>query len=276
MGFIGKIQASIFNLGPWFLQARWIAPFTEAVGLVLDGAVEQLVQGLRLGQPLRCDPSALPILSRDRGIRIYETETEDSQRYRLSRFWPLRRQFGTHQGEMRNLQPFFLDRPSLPAIRIVHQAGDGSSATWHTLDEAGIYTVERTTPSNWDFDGVPEKWSRWWCILYTDNLGLAGQPEWDGGTLWDGGAIWDGLFGSPEYDDFVAALREAKAAHSILWGLILCSNAGSFAPSGTAVVNGDGSTTYPVGNWGFPVDPIGGNPTRGAPGSVFVYDLGQG
>lgn len=275
--FIGRLQASISRLSPWFLQGPNLGAFLEAVGLTLDGAVEQLVQGMRLGQPLRCDPSALPVLSRDRRIRIYATEPEDSQRYRLSRFWPLRRQFGTHQGELRNVQPFFLDRPVVPIMRIVHQAGNGSVSTWHTLDEDGVtYSVHRADPSNWDWDGVWAKWSRWWCIIYTDNMGLAAQWEWDGGELWDGGQVWDGLLTSAEVDDIVAALREAKSAHSQLWGLILCTNAGSFDPTGTAVVNANGSTTYPTGNWGLLVDPVTGDPTRGAEGMSVVYDLGPG
>lgn len=272
--FIGTLQASISRLGPWFLQGPNLGALLESVGLTLDGAIEQLVAGFRLGQPLRADPSALPVLSRDRRIRIYATEPEESQRYRLSRFWPLRRQFGTHQGELRNVAPFFLSRAAVPIMRIVHQAGDGSSATWNTLDN--VFAVHRAAPSNWDWDGVWAKWSRWWAIIYTDALGLDAQWLWDGGDLWDGGQVWDGLLTSAEIDDIVAGLREAKSAHSILWGLILCTDPTSFDPTSAAVVNPDGSTTLPAGNWGLLVDPVTGNPTRGAPGMSVVYDLGPG
>lgn len=349
MGFAGFLQQRISNLGPWFLQQRYIGTFLEAVGLTLDGAVESLAQGLRLSQPLRGDSSTLPSMSLDRGIRLYSTEPVASQRYRLSQWWNLRRQFGTHQGEMRNVQPLFL--PNAPVMRIVHQAGDGSSATWHTLDASGVYTVHKHTPSNWDFDGITWKtiggvvtnatntdpieittstvngvvigqqvqiagvlgntaangihfvtaivsstrfeidvagngaytsggtvaanmWSRWWAIIYTDALGLPAQDEWDGGQLWDGGSLWGGLLTSAQADDIVAGLRDAKSAHSMLWGVILATDPASFDPTATATTDPAGWTTLPVGNWGYVIDNVTGDPTR-LPTAVFIYDLQQ-
>lgn len=273
MSFIGVIQQSIANLGPWFVQNRNIGAFLEAVGATLDGGIEQLTQGLRLSQPLRSDSSAQPYQSQDRVIRIYPTEPDESKRYRLSQFWQLRRQFGTHHGEMNNIRPMFL--PATPVTRIVHQAGDGSSATWHTLDAAGTYSVHRQTPSNWDWDGVASKWSRFWVIVYTDQLGLPTPPDWDGGELWDGGAIWDGGLTFEQISDIVSGIKEAKSAHSVLWGLILASDPNSFDPTRVAVTYPDGSTSLPVGNWGYVIDNSTGQPTR-EPSASYPYDLGQG
>lgn len=273
--WIGMVQKLIAELGPWYLQQQHVGSFLEAVGLVLDGAVEQLVDGMRLGQPLRSDVSALPVLSRDRRVRIYETEPEDSQRYRLSRFWQLRRQAGTHQGEMRNVQPFFLPG-ALPVMRIVHQAGDGSSATWHTLASDGSYSVHRAIPSNWDWDGVPTAWSRWWAIVYTDGLDFSdsGPGVWDGDDVWDGDAVWDGTFTDARIADMVDGFRENKSAHSKLWGMILATDPASFDPTASVVVNPDGSTNLPAGNWGFPHDLSTGEPTR-EQSAVYALDLGQ-
>lgn len=269
MSFIGTIQKGISDLGPYFLQGRYIGSFLEAFGLTMDGAISQLTQGLRLSQPLRANSSALPMLSFDRGIRIYPTEPDDSKRYRLSRFWQLRRQFGTHQGEMRNLQPFFL--PATPVIRIVHQAGDGSVSTWHTLAADGSYSVYRADPSNWDWDGVSASWSRFWVIVYTDQLGLPAQPEWDEGQFWDGGDVWDGLLTYEQIQDMAQAVIEAKSAHSHLAGIILATDATSFDPTRVAVVQPDGSTTLPVGNWGSIIDHTTGQPTR-LQSAVFAYE----
>lgn len=44
----------------------------------------------------------------------------------------------TTQGMMRALRAPML---TVPRIRIVHQSGDGSGATWHTLREDGSYEV---------------------------------------------------------------------------------------------------------------------------------------
>ncbi len=268
MSFIGIIQQAIANLGPSFLQQKNVGTFLEAVGLTLDGAVEQLAQGMRLSQPLRCDSSALPVLSYDRGIRTYATEPEASKRYRLSQFWQLRRQFGTHQGEMRNLQPFFL--PYAPIIRIVHQAGDGVSATWHTLAADGSYSVHRQEPSNWDWDGNVGEWSRFWVIIYVDAVGLPAQPTWDGGQLWDGGSIWDGLYTRAQILDMVGAIVDAKSAHSHLAGLIFATDPASFDPTRVPVTNPDGSTTLPAGNWYEIIDHFTGQPTR-LQSAVFAY-----
>lgn len=268
--YIGRIQKAIAEVSPWFLQGKNRGTFLESVGLLFDNSIESFSQGLQLSQPLRCDPSSLPYMSGDRGIRVYPTEPIASQRYRLSQWYQLRRQFGTHVGEMRNLQPFFL--PSTPIIRTVHQAGDGSTSTWHTLDAAGTYTVHRA--ANWNFDGVAAKWSRFWVIVYVDQLGLT-QPNWDGGELWDGGQVWDGWYDTTAIDDMVAAINDAKSAHSVLWGVILAPDPATFDPTASVVVDPDGWSNLPAGNWGYITDPVTGQYTRQI-GASWVYDLGQG
>lgn len=274
MSWVGEFQRALGS-APWFLRNKNIGTFLEATRLVLDGAVESLGQGLRLSQPLRGDASALPVLSRDRGIRLYPTEPEESKRYRLSRWWQLRRQFGTHQGEMRNVQPMFL--PNKPVMRIVHQSNSPTQpvSTWHTLDADGVYSVHRANPSNWNWDGQGVQWSRFWLIVYTDQLGLAAQPEWDEGQLWDGGSIWDGLLTSAQIADIVAGVKDAKGAHSKLWGVILAPDPTSFDPTASVVTDVAGWSNLPNGKWGYPIDNDTGLPSR-LPGAVFAYDLGQG
>lgn len=275
MSFIGAIQKRITALVPWYLRQRHVSTFLEAVALTLDGAIDGGVAAFRLAHPLNCHPSALPTISRDRRLRIYATEPETSQRYRLSRFWQLRRQFGTHAGQMNNLQPFFLDRPALPMLRAVHQSGDGATATWHTLNTDGTYEVHHQTPSNWEWDAHPEQWSRFWVILYVDALALDPPVGWDGGGEWDGGTLrWDELFSDERNADMQAAILEAKACHSALWGLILATDPASFDPTATAVTDPAGWTTLPVGgNWNFPIDNVTGDPTR-LPSASFVFDAG--
>lgn len=274
MSFIGVIQQFVDRVSPWFIRGKNTGAFLQANAIVLDEAIQSLSAGLYLSQPLRCDASALPVLSRDRSIRIYDTEPEESQRYRLSRWWQLHRQRGTHQGELRNLQPVFL--PASPLMRIVHQDGAGGRATWHTLATDGTYSIHKAEPSNWDFDGVPAKWSRWWCILYREAaMGYLDAALWDGGASWDDGTLWDGGPSTEQIADIVSALKEAQSAHSKLWGVIMTSEPASFDPTATAVTDPDGWTSLPVGNWGFAIDNDTGLPSR-PPYASFLFNEGQG
>lgn len=273
--FVGAFQKAIANILVAFLQDANVQRLLQSFGLVEDSALESLAQGVRLSQPLRSDPSALPYLAGDRGITLYSTEPEASQRERLAQWWQLHRQRGTHQGEMRHLHPWFLSEPALPMMRIVHQAGDGSSATWHTLDGAGAYTVHKQTPSNWDWDGVPSAWSRFWLIIYTDQQGFPAQENWDGGADWDEvGKIWDSLYSSAQIADFLAAIREWQSAHSVLWGVILATDPLSFDPTAAPVTDPAGWTTLPAGNWYWTIDPVTGDPTR-LPTCSVVYNRGK-
>lgn len=273
--FVGKIQQFLGTIPPWFVRNTNIGTYLEAFGLSLDTVAESAIQGLRMSQPLRCDESALPILARDRGLRLYASEPVASQRRRLSRWHQLRRQFGTHAGQMRNIQPFFLSHVAVPRIRIVHQSGDGLSTTWHTLEADDTYTWHRATPSNWDWDDNDAQWSRYWVIIYTNTLGLAAQTEWGGADTWDGGQVWDGLLTEAQVADIVGGILEARAPHTKLWGVILATDPAWFDPTASVVVNAAGWSNLPGGNWGAVIDHATGKPTR-QPGATWVYDLGEG
>lgn len=233
------------------------------------------------GQPLQCELDVLPWHARDRGITLYTSEPEASKRRRLAHFRQLHARRGTHRGALEYVQPYFLGEDGtgvLPRMRIVSQDGDGEGAMWHTLTGsadpggAGIYSITRTVPSNWDFDGQPEKWSRWWAILYTAGTILdSGITHWDDGSFWDGGQYWDGISGVV-VADLVSMFLEWHSAHSELAGVILAHDINSFDPAVIAVATAlDGSTSLPAGTWGRLVDPTTGNPTR-LQTATWIYD----
>lgn len=289
-GTFGTFQQSIGRIAVWYLRQRNIATFLEAVGLTLDGATQTLYTGLDLSNPLRCPSSQLPVISADRKIRIYQTEPDASKRYRLAHWRQLRRTFGSHYGEMLNIQPFFLGTDGLgplPTIRIVHQSGFPAAgglprATWHTLAPDGTYSVVRRSTSNWNWDGVASKWSRWWCIIYLPP-GFVDSFNWDSGPsfTWDSGLIWDGV-PAAVFADLFGGLTEAKAAHSRCCGLITTSlqptddipglpGVHPFDPESVSTTNADGSTNLPIGNWGelsYSSGPNIGRHTR-APWATF-------
>jgi len=285
-GWIGALQQLIAGAGPGYLGGSNIGRLVQSLGLTLTQEIEELGQGLRMAQPYRCDPSALPYLARDRGIYTFATEPEDLQRWRLAHFWQAGRQRGTHQGELRAVLPFFAGWATLlPKLKIVHQH-PGGDATWHTLDASAIagtatgaeidaapYTWTRTA-GNWDWDGVPTAWSRFWLIIHIDGLGLPAQPEWDGGQLWDDGEIWDGVFTYDQITDLVAAINMVKSAHSALWGIILATDPASFDPTASPTTDPDGWTSLPAGQWYSTIDPVTGKPTR-LPSCAVVYNRGK-
>lgn len=278
-GFVGTFQRAIQNALVAFLQDKNVQRLVQSFGLVEDDAAESLAQGVRLSQPLRADTSALPYLAGDRGVGLYSTEGDASQRARLAEWWQLHRMRGTHQGELRYVQPFFGDQAALPTMRIVHQAGDGSSATWHTLDAAGAYTVHRATPSNWDWDGVPSAWSRFWVIIYVDGFTFPPASEWDGvwpnTPYWDNASdIWDSLLTYDQVQTVVHAIQEWQSAHSTLWGVILATDPASFDPTSSIVVDPAGWSNLPDGKWYSTIDPVTGDLTR-LPTCVVAYNLGK-
>lgn len=276
MSFLGTIQQALSRVAPYFIQNKNVGRFLQAVAVTLDASLEDLSQGMRLGHPLRCDPSALPVLARDRRMRLYDSEPIASQRYRLAHYLQLKRQFGTHQGQMRNIAPFFLSYDEIPIIKIVFQSGSGDSASWNTLNADNTLTRHKAVPSNWDYDGVTAQWSRYWAIVHVDRLGLAAQALWDGGDIWDaGGVVWDGLFTEAEYSDMIAGIREAQRLGTVLWGMIVTTDPDSFDPETTAVTDATGWTSLPTGNWAWAIDNTTGQPSR-PPAAVFIRDLGPG
>lgn len=268
MTTVGQIQQLVESIGPWFLRNKHIGAFLESMAITYDSAIESLDLGLRLGQPLRCDASALPVLGYDRGIPFYPSESETSKRYRCAHWKQLHRTRGTHIGELQTAQPYFGTTP--PLMRIVHQDGAGASATWHTLAADGSYSKHVATPSNWNWDGTASKWSRFWVICYAPAWALS-QIHYGDGTRYGTGAVYAGASSSQVATDLVNMIRNWKGAHSRLYGYIIATDGSSFDPTATSAALPGGGTTLPIGNWGSPLSLTGGH-TRPS-SAIWIYDL---
>lgn len=247
MSFVGTIQRLAARVGPWFIHSRNIGRFMQAFAIVYDNAITALQQGLALSHPLRCDPSAFPVLSVDRTIRLYPSEPDASKRIRLANWLQHHRRRATHLGELLHSQPYFA--PETPVMRIVHQDGAGDSATWWSIAADGSLSEHKAVPSNWDYDGAAHKWSRFWVILYVP-ASIFSLIHYDDGTLYDEGAVYDGLLTQIALD-ITAMMFESKAGHSRLEAYILATDPASFDPTATAVVSPEGWTTLPISNWGI-------------------------
>jgi hypothetical protein len=265
--YLGVLQRFVSSVGPWFVQGRTLGGLREAFAATFDSAETALEAGMQLSQPLRCDESALPIIAKDRSIPIYPAEVKASQRARLANWLPLHRQRGTHQGELKHLQPYFL--PDRPLLHIVHQTGDGLAAVWHSLSSDGVYSTEIVTPSNWDFDGRSALWSRFWLIVNMPS-GWVNAPQYDVASYWDNCAEgYDGI-DQQEALDIIALAKGWKSAHSRLAGVLVNSGTYPIAPE-NMTVSVDGWTSLPVaGNWKSYVN---SNGTRARnPYVTFLYE----
>lgn len=259
-GYAGKLQQLISGLVTQWLQGPNAGAFLEAIGLTLDVQTQTLITGSRQAHPLRCFSDALPLIGADRGIKEYPTEPEQSYRARLARWRQIKRHTGSHYGQMLNLQPYFLPG-AVPMIRIVHQDGDGATSTWHTLDSSGVYSWHRASPSNWDWDGLYDQWSRFWVIIYVDGIG-DDTALYDDGTVYDDGhTVWGGHLTSEQIGDILAIVNEVSAPHMVCMGLLFVTDPAALDPSGTSVYLPDLSTTYPTGYWYTPANPVTGYPT---------------
>lgn len=266
--YVGAIQQLVANVGPWFLHNPHIGGFLEATALVYDAALQTLDLGLRSGQPLRCDTDALPILGRDRSIPFFPGESVKSKRRRLAAWKQLHRTRGTHIGELRQSQPYFL--PATPIMRIVHQSGGATPiATWHTLAPDGSYSIQRSTPSNWNWDGQTSKWSRFWVILYVPTA-FSSQIRYGDGHRYSDGSVYAGAATSQIAQDMVGMITNWKSAHSALWGYCLATDPLSFEPGSPPSYDSDGWSSLPDGNWGQPLTATGVR-TR-LPTALWIYD----
>lgn len=270
----GPLQRFIASIGPAWIHGPNIGPFLEAVGRVLDDGVQSMYEGILAGNPIYCDADCLPWIALDRGLTVWPTEPEVSQRYRLSIWEELRRSFGTHRGELLNLQPYF--RPgTLPVISIVHQSGDGATATWHRIDARGAesYGCTRAVPSNFTYDSSTFQRSRFWVFI-EQTPEMKSPARYDDGTTYDDGhTVYDGAFTPERIADIVSLILQAKSAHSSLWGVAIVAAGHSLNALGVSAVLSDGSTTYPVGNWYLEADPSTGKPC--VPEYItFIYRAG--
>jgi hypothetical protein len=268
--YTGKIQQAFAGVGPWYMRNKNMQKFLQSFYMVLDESITALQDGVRLGWPLDCDVSALPVISRERGIRLYPTEPEASRRIRLANWLSLHRTKGTNIGQLKHSQPYFL--PDVPVMRIVHQPADESCAVWHTLSATGEYSVYQKTPTNWNYDGQITKWWRIWVICYCPSR-LLETHHYGDGTKYGSTARYASALSTAVARDFLAMINEWDRAGMFLQSYIIATDPASFDPAGDVLTMPDGWTTLPSGgNWSSPLSAAGIR-TR-PPTARWLYDRG--
>jgi len=286
---------------PWFRTARNIGVFYESVGRILDSEAQRALDGrlagivyagaepyaakLADGRRIECQPDALPWHSADRGIKLYPTEGELSQRIRLSQWRQLHAERGTHWGEIRHVRPYFADRVAAgytyPTIAIVHQTNEATPrAVWYQVDPSGARTMRRAATSNFDYDGQPVKRSRWWAFLDMTGTGYTPPETYDSGGIYDtSGWVYDAGGAYPltldAQADIVSMFTDWKAAHSWCAGVILVwpqVGGGAFPTyNATPAQDATGWWSLPNEKWALTYDPSSGLGTR-PPNFIWTLD----
>lgn len=276
MTIIGQTQQAIVNVAVWYLRQKNLARLLEAVGLVLDGAADGMLMGMRLSYPLRCPANQLPVILKDRALPSYTTEPTAGTRERARHWWQLHRARGSHQGEMRHMQYYFLPG-ALPTIHAVHQDGTGTTATWHKLTGAGAYSSSTVTPSNFNYDGQDAKWSRFGVFVDMTGTGIDPGPDYGDGHLYGDGSVYGGGLTPAQTADIVAMIRDWKSARSWLLFVVLVWPPATIDPTATPTQDADGRWSLPNGanTWGVLADPGTGKATRPI-GYQWIYDGGGG
>jgi hypothetical protein len=264
MSLIGLIQGSILRRAPRFIRNKNLGRLLEVAALQIDGALDQLQGGLRQSNPFLCDPEALPIISKDRALPIYASEPDASKRFRLSRWWQLHRERGSHRGEINHTRPYFLGTSgtsTIPVFWIVFQDGNGASATWIKCDASGKFTKHVQTPSNFEYDGQTARCDRFFVFIELRAAGYSLPNTYNDGHTWDDGAVYDAgsttTLTSAMAQDIVQMFLDWHAADTWCAGVAVVWKSGGLDVTDAGTQDASGWWSLPggsgAGTWATPI-----------------------
>jgi len=234
---MANFRQAAWNLSPSRLRtykaARMVYSF---VGLPLDMIAQASKEAVLARFPELCADDALPYHGRDRGIRRGMLEPAESYRARLLLWIESWRGAGVGRAMLDQLAGFLL--PQTTRIRIWTHVG-----VIYSRAADGTLTIERVTPSLWDWDGVTSLWARFWVIFDSfDGVPWSRDGTWNDGEAWgdDPSATW----GSTATIEQVQAIRgiidDWRPAQSVCKNVIV-----NFDPTALEL-----ASPLPDGTWG--------------------------
>lgn len=232
------------SIVPSWLQDRGSAALSVgfrllwSFGVVLDGLLEGLVQGVTAAFPGLGTPTALPLLGRSRGLRRGLAETDASYGERL-RFW--------RRAHRQKGHPFEILRQIRHYLGPVRCRTVDFSGNWHTIAEDGTENWLQL-PGSWNWhSGWTTGWCRFWVIIYPP----ASWEVWPSfyeldPTLWGGNLAGNGWTLGQQIpfsiaEDIRGIVREWKPAHVSVVNIIIAFDPASFDPADAG--------TLPDGEW---------------------------
>lgn len=219
-----SFRDELVNVVPPWLRRSWGARWMYAFGVAMDLLFEFAIEGVSARFPDLAPDDALPLIASDRGLILGFDEPRESKNLRLRRAIDDTKRAGSPYALLEQLAAYFTGHQI--RIGIVTNRG-----TWHVRDEAGNVTVTRLA-GNWDWDGSPARWSRFWVILWPlDGLIEAG-PTIGGAWVIGQPGMTIGTTASPSMVSTVREIvRQWKPAGRRCDRIIIALDPDSFDPA---------------------------------------------
>ncbi len=232
------------------LAPRWLTDGEgELAGLSLDAmkdaVAERLYEALQARLPSLAPADALALMGRDRRIVRGIFDTDAGYGARLIPWLDEWKSAGSPFALLRQLAAYC---GPLPSFRTVDNRGN-----WHSRAVGGAETM-LLKQGNWDWDGHPEKWSRFWVIIYPRGLWTSGPISWGAGGTWGAaGGVWGCDITPEQFTSLRHIISTWKPAGTRCVNIILAFDTASFDPSSAYHAAG-----MPDGLWGHWSKIVGG------------------
>lgn len=231
---ISTFRDSIRRIVPPWLAGLWGYRLLYSLAVQVDALGDATAAGAHLRFPNVYSPESLPLLGRERGIVRGFDESPEGYAARLRRWLDDHRRKGNPYTLMRQIQGLLTGHAV--TLRIVNNAG-----AWYTLNADG--STEYHYGANWNWDGHPEEWSRFWLIIYPPPDLWARGGTWGDGGKWGDGRTWGSTATSAQMDTIDTIIKDWRAPHSVCVNVIVVFDGTAFAPTDTA-------PPLPDGTWG--------------------------
>lgn len=230
------------------ISAAWLTRGAgRLVGFGLDLLLDAYTRRLELGHLARlpengpngetAPPDALVALGRDDRVIRGRSETDAQYAARLKRSLPDRRKYGTAFSLIRRIAEY-MGEDSGVVVKTVDNAGN-----WYMRDADGVYS-SYLEQGNWNWDGQPNAWSRFWVIIHPAGIFTTG-PSWGDGSTWGGGKRWGVTMTSDDIESLRAIISDGKPHGTRCVNLIIALDPASFDPEAAPM-----SAGLPDGAWG--------------------------
>ena len=257
-----RFRRAFYRLTPSWIHLGEGGKVLYSLGLILDAATERMHQGLLARFPGHTKTTtSLAAIGRDRRIRRGKNEAAAQYATRLRTWREEHKIRGNPFTLLRQVRAYFSSASAI-SCRTVDVSGN-----WYALAADGAESHEWGV-GDWDWDGDPDAWGRFWVIVYAGELGWAeqldlGDPELWGGALGTPGYTLGQQGASPED---VAALRTIAATWRpggiLPGGVIVALDPDLFVP---------GVSLETDGTWGAWSANTGGDQTPTRPATVRYF-----